>query len=126
MGPPSYTTVADQLAVYGPLLGTPPGDRVIINSPGPNVFPRPTCPMSIRTRLLAIVKAAASVAHVRNVKAEPAPVFPMTVTRQDDLLSQVARLRSQGYSLRAVSVELGVSYRQARKLSAAGEAAGIW
>jgi hypothetical protein len=84
--------------------------------------------MSIRTRLLAVIRAAAS---VRNVKAEPAPqiipVFaaPMTVTRQDDILAQVAMLRHQGYSLRAVAAEMGVSYRQARKMASQAEPV-IW
>jgi len=82
--------------------------------------------MSIRTRLLAVIRAAASVR-----KAEPAPqiipVFaaPMTVTRQDDILAQVAMLRHQGYSLRAVAAEMGVSYRQARKMASQAEPV-IW
>ena len=82
--------------------------------------------MSIKSRLIAIIKAAASIRKPASPAPQIVPVFPMVITRQDDILSQVARLRSQGYSLRAVSAELGVSYRQARKLSAAGEAAGNW
>ena len=82
--------------------------------------------MSIRTRLVSIIKAAASIRKPASPAPQIIPVFPMSVTRQDDILSQVARLRDQGYSLRAVSVELGISYRQARKLAAEVAVPVIW
>ena len=83
--------------------------------------------MSIKSRLIAIIKAAASVRKPASPAPAVMPVFAMTILEpQDDILSQVARLRDQGYSLRAVSAELNVSYRQARKLAAAVEAPVVW
>ena len=77
--------------------------------------------MSIRTRLLAIVKAAAS---VRKPAAIPAPVVvPVFSVVHDDLPSQFARLRDQGYSMLNAGKMLSISYRQARKIEAANKAA---
>jgi orotate phosphoribosyltransferase-like protein len=52
-------------------------------------------------------------------------VFPLVVEeetplqRLDDLVDRVAKLRHQGYSLRAVASELGISYHKARKIAQA-------